>query len=298
MLVAGALGLRAVALDFGLPAVYNPDEIAIMSRALAFAKGDLNPHNFLYPTFFFYALFAWIGGYFVLARITGSVTSLNAFQQRFFLDPSSIYLAGRALGAVCGALGTGVTALVGRTLFDMPTGLVAGALLAVAPLAVIDSHYVKHDVAATLAIMLAMWRLSRCWPEGGASARVPTSDLVLASVACGVAWSIHYYCVFLAVPLAVTAVDARRARAVAGHGHHPGVVFPGGAGRVLRALALSAGRTGNGLARHRRESPDRGGPRHQPRAVRKPPSVRDPAGRGPHAADRGPERDWRRSSSW
>ena len=212
VLVAGALGLRSVALDFGLPAVYNPDEIAIMSRALAFAKGDLNPHNFLYPTFFFYVLFAWIGGYFVLARITGSVTSLNAFQQRFFLDPSGIYLAGRALGSVCGAFCAGVTALVGRTLFDMRTGLVAGTLLAVAPLAVIDSHYVKHDVAATLAIMLAMWRLSRCWPEGGASKRVPTSDLVLASLACGAAWSIHYYCVFLAVPLALTAIDARRAQ--------------------------------------------------------------------------------------
>lgn len=210
VLVAGAVALRVVALDFGLPAVYNPDEIAIMSRALAFAKGDLNPHNFLYPTFFFYALFAWIGGYFVLARITGSVTSLNAFQQRFFIDPSSIYLVGRALGAVSGALSTGVTALVGRTLFDTPTGLVAGTLLAVAPLAVIDSHYVKHDVPATLAIMLAMWRLSRCWPEGGAAARVPAFDLVLASVACGVAWSIHYYCVFLAVPLALTAIDARR----------------------------------------------------------------------------------------
>ncbi len=149
-------------------------------------------------------------GDFVLARITGNVASLSAFQERFFVDPSSIYLAGRALSAVSGALCTGVTALVGRTLFDMPTGLVAGTLLAVAPLAVIDSHYVKHDVAATLAVMLAMWRLSRCWPEGGAGTRVPTSDLVLASVVCGVAWSIHYYCVFLAVPLALTAIDARR----------------------------------------------------------------------------------------
>ena len=56
-----ALGLRLVGLRYGLPAVYNPDEVAIMSRALAFAKGDLNPHNFLYPTFYFYALFAWEG---------------------------------------------------------------------------------------------------------------------------------------------------------------------------------------------------------------------------------------------
>ena len=40
-----ALGLRLYGLEFGLPAVYNPDEVAIMSRTLAFAKGDLNPHN-------------------------------------------------------------------------------------------------------------------------------------------------------------------------------------------------------------------------------------------------------------
>ena len=33
-----ALVLRTLGLQFGLPAVYNPDEVAIMSRALAFAK--------------------------------------------------------------------------------------------------------------------------------------------------------------------------------------------------------------------------------------------------------------------
>ena len=30
----GAVALRLVAVNYGLPAVYNPDEIAIMSRAL------------------------------------------------------------------------------------------------------------------------------------------------------------------------------------------------------------------------------------------------------------------------
>ena len=209
-LALGALALRVIALDFGLPAVHNPDEIAILSRALAFAKGDLNPHNFLYPTFFFYVLSAWIGGAFVLARVTGQVGSLSAFQQRFFVDPSSIYLAGRALGAVCGALGTVVTAILGRTLFDRPTGLAAAALLAVAPVAVLDAHYVKHDVPATLAIVIALWRLACCWPEGGATGRVPARDLGVAAVTCGIAWSTHYYSVFLVLPLVATVVDARR----------------------------------------------------------------------------------------
>ena len=34
-----------------------------MARALSFAQGTLNPHNFLYPTFYFYVLFAWVGVY-------------------------------------------------------------------------------------------------------------------------------------------------------------------------------------------------------------------------------------------
>ena len=73
--VAAAV-LRLIGVTFGLPAVYNPDEIAIMSRALAFAKGDLNPHNFLYPTFYFYVLFAWVGASFVVTWLLGIVPSL------------------------------------------------------------------------------------------------------------------------------------------------------------------------------------------------------------------------------
>src|SRR4051812_37084565 len=60
-ILAAAAALRLFGLRYGLPAVYNPDEVAIMSRALAFAKGDLNPHNFLYPSLYFYVLFAWEG---------------------------------------------------------------------------------------------------------------------------------------------------------------------------------------------------------------------------------------------
>ncbi len=76
--------------------------------------------------------------------------------------------------------------------------------------------------------MVAVWRLARCWPEGGAGARVPTSTWSSPSMACGVAWSIHYYCVFLAVPLALTALDATRTGTVAGDGEGHGAVLPDG----------------------------------------------------------------------
>jgi hypothetical protein len=73
-----------------------------MSRALAFAKGDLNPHNFLYPSFYFYALFAREGLTALLAVATRAVAAVGAFQREFFLNPTRVFVAGRLLTAFLG----------------------------------------------------------------------------------------------------------------------------------------------------------------------------------------------------
>jgi dolichyl-phosphate-mannose-protein mannosyltransferase len=230
LIVAVGIVLRLRGIRFGLPAVYNPDEIAIMSRALAFAKGDVNPHNFLYPTLYFYALFAWIAAYFLLGRASGVFASAAEFERQFFLDPSGIYLAGRMLGVVCGALTIVALYRLARRWFDRSTSLSAAALLAVAPFAVRDAHYVKHDVPATLLTVLAyvaMGRVVAHLPHrshDASTARPPSpASLAMAGAACGLAWSTHYYTIFLALPLAWTAwlcsPDARafvRSLAVAG----------------------------------------------------------------------------------
>jgi hypothetical protein len=227
-IVAIGVILRLRGIAFGLPAVYNPDEIAIMSRALAFAKGDLNPHNFLYPTFYFYVLFAWIGAFFVMGRVTGLFASAAAFEQQFFIDPSSVYLAGRVLGVVCGALTIVAVYLLARRLFDRTVALCAAASMAIAPYAVRDAHYVKHDVPVTLLIVLAYVVFARAaeTTSGVDFHSVPrksTPDVVFpsgvvspaAAALCGLACSTHYYAVFLALPLLWTlwitaAGDVRR----------------------------------------------------------------------------------------
>lgn len=199
-IVVIALALRLAGLQYGLPAVYNPDEVAIMARALSFANGTLNPHNFLYPTFFFYLLFAWVGAYLAIVWLTGGVPSLSALPALYFTAPTGIYTAGRALGVVAGtATVAGVFRLAAR-LADTRTAIAAAAFLAVAPLHVRDSHYVKHDVPATLAIVLAYLAIARIWPLA-AAAGATTRQTIVAAAACGAAFSIHYYCVFLAIPL-------------------------------------------------------------------------------------------------
>lgn len=207
--VATGLALRLAGVRFGLPAVYNQDEVAIMSRTLAFAKGDLNPHNFLYPTLYFYVLFGWLAGYFVVARLFGWVSSIAAFQASFFTDPTGIYLAGRLLGVTCGVVTIVLVWRLSRRLFGDRTAVVAAFFMAVAPFAVRDAHYVKHDVPVTLAVTATMLALSRVWferdqPFGTSVWSRLWRDPVLASAAlAGVSMSTHYYSLFLALPLAV-----------------------------------------------------------------------------------------------
>jgi uncharacterized membrane protein len=199
VIVLLALALRLIGLRYGLPAVYNPDEVAIMSRALAFAKGDPNPHNFLYPTFYFYLLFAWIAATGAVSMLTGAVTSLAAFQREFFVDPTRVYVAGRLLTAFAGTGTVVATWALARRIAGEAAGMGAALFVAVAPLHVRDSHYVKHDVPVTLLIVLAYLAYERLWrdppPEGGRS-------IIVAAALTGIAFSTHYYTIFLAIPLA------------------------------------------------------------------------------------------------
>ncbi len=199
-----ALAVRLIGLRYGLPAVYNPDEVAIMSRALAFAKGDLNPHNFLYPTFYFYALFAWEGITAVLAVATRAVASFGAFQREFFLDPTRVFVAGRLLTALLGTATVVATGIFATRIAGRLVGLLAAILLAVAPLHVLNSHYVKHDVPVTFVIVLAYVAYDRLWT------RRDRRSIVMAAAVTGVAFSTHYYAIFLAIPLAWSSVRGAR----------------------------------------------------------------------------------------
>ena len=227
-ILAVGLVLRMIGLQFGLPAVYNPDEVAIMARALGFAKGSLNPHNFLYPTLYFYVLFAWVGVYLASVWVTGGVSSLRALSELYFTNPTGIFTAGRALGVAAGTLTIGLVHRLGTTIGGRRTAAAAAIFLAVAPLHVRDSHYVKHDVPATLAVVAAYLAMTRIWPgrraQRTSDKTTVTRESLLAGAVTGIAFSTHYYCIFLALPL--TWVILMRAREQQGD--------------VLKPLAIAA----------------------------------------------------------
>jgi hypothetical protein len=207
-IVVLGLGLRCWSLGYGLPAVYNVDEVPILNRALTFAKGDPNPHNFLYPTLYFYALFAWEGCYLILGRLLGWFASASAFQNAFFVDPSGHFLAARLLGALFGTATIVAVYLLGARLYGRAVGVGAALLIAVAPLAVRDAHYVKLDVPVTFFATLSLWALAAVSTDGVRASRAST--WVLAGALAGLAISTHYYAAFLAAPFVAATIVAAR----------------------------------------------------------------------------------------
>ncbi len=195
-----AFWLRTQAIGYGLPAVYNMDEVAIMNRALTFGTGTLNPGNFLYPTLYFYVLFAWQGLTFLAGLVLGLWDSLAGFERQFFLDPAALYRSGRLLSAICGVLTVLAVWRLGSRLFSPVAGVMAALLMAVTPIAVMDAHYVKHDVPVTLLIVLVHVWLARIVTIDGAAVR---RDIWITGALSGLAMSTHYYAVFVALPVAL-----------------------------------------------------------------------------------------------
>jgi hypothetical protein len=190
-IVVLAATLRLVGIGHGLPDVYNPDEVNIMARALSVAR-DLNPHYFLYPSFFFYFLFGAMGGLYVLGRLTGAYGSLGEFQTQFFEDPSAFYLAGRLVGVVTALLAVIVTYRLAHRHFGRTVARASSLFLAVAYFHVRDAHYVKHDVPVSLLIVVALVFFDRAMDK-------PSWNRYLAAgAAMGVAFATHYYTIFLA----------------------------------------------------------------------------------------------------
>ena len=164
-----ALALRLIGLRYGLPAVYNPDEVAIMSRALGVREGRPQPAQLPLPDVLLLRAVR-VGRRLLRGRcvVTGARRVARARSSAVLLDPTGVYVAGRAARRrLRHGDGRGDVYRARRRASPVRVAGAAAALfLAVAPLHVRDSHYVKHDVPVTLVIVA---RLSRddgaaAWP--------------------------------------------------------------------------------------------------------------------------------------
>lgn len=219
--VAGGAVLRLYGLDFGLPQfLFHPDE----ARKSAVVKGiletgDLNPNYFRHPSFLLYSTA-------FLAKLYEIVTGV-------VVDLPAVPLFGRAVSALLGSLSVLLLYLLGRDLYGQRAALTAAALLAVAPLHVFCSRYMKEDVSLIFFVLVAAILCVRTFRS-----RKTGLALSLAFVA-GVAISAKYTGIlalwFVALPPAAALLALLLDRFLGGVAH--GVAFRWTGVDVLR-LAL------------------------------------------------------------
>lgn len=162
VVLAGFL-LRVWGIGFGLPELYHQDEPIVVNHAMAYGAGDLNPHYFALPPFLSYLLFALYGALYFFGRAAGMWAGTMEMALSFLKDPTVFYLAGRfASGVVPGTASVILTYFLARRFCGEGASLYAAAVMALAFLNVVNSHYIYMDsflVLFTVASYIAFCRI-------------------------------------------------------------------------------------------------------------------------------------------
>jgi hypothetical protein len=177
-----ALGgwLRFASIGFGLPDHFRPDEELTIPRAIGFAtSGDLDPHFQAYPGLQMYVEYAAL-------RAAAAVHGQSGnFIEYFSADNQSrAYRVSRETSAVFGTA-TIPAMFAAASVFGPGAGLVAAAIMTVAPLHVRDSKFATTDAAATFWLTMALAMILRI--DGVSYRRYAT-----AGILCGLAAATKY----------------------------------------------------------------------------------------------------------
>ncbi len=193
-LFAGALILRLVGIKTGLPYIYNADENShFVPRAVGMFGHSLNPDYFVNPPAYTYVVHLL----YLLRWGTDPATIGNAYAT----DPTTAFVIARAASATLGAMAAVLTAIAAARLFaDRRVGILAGALLAVAFLAVHYSHFALNDAPTMAPLALSLVGVAGIYRTGR------LREYLLAGAALGVAIATKYTAGILVVTIVAAAL--------------------------------------------------------------------------------------------
>lgn len=147
LVLAAALALRLWNLDWGLPALYHPDEATKVVVILRMIAGE-SPDYFSHPGLLLNS--AYLGAR-LLEQWQGAVPT-----------QAQATLVGRAVSLLFGSAIVIPFWALSRRLLPAGAALFATALLAFSPMNVIHSRYFKEDTVLAFAIALVGWAVARC----------------------------------------------------------------------------------------------------------------------------------------
>ena len=138
------LFLRVWGIDYGLPALYNCDEVPVVNTAMSFGRGSLEPLFYNYPTAYMYIVFLFYAAYFGTSFLIGAVSSSQEFLVQYLTNPTTFYLIARGVSAIAGTITIAITYLITKKAFNKETGLLASAFLAVSSGFLIHGWLIPH----------------------------------------------------------------------------------------------------------------------------------------------------------
>jgi hypothetical protein len=155
--LAGLL-IRLYAINFGLPGLYDPDELMFELGAIRMlSHGTLNPGWFGHPaTTTMYGLAIVNMATFGFGHLMGWFPTLKSFGVAVYTNPAWMILPGRVLMAVFGAGTVWQTGRLGREISDGRVGLIAAALVALSPLCVAWGQVIRSDIMGSFFVLLAL----------------------------------------------------------------------------------------------------------------------------------------------
>jgi hypothetical protein len=157
-----AFFLRELGVRAWLPYVGHPDEPKVIDSAIHIVKsGDLNPHLYIWPSFYIYFEALVIRAHTIWGTWRGvyeGPQSLPDITHIFTLAPG-VYTWARTFTALVGASTVALLYVVGKQMFDRNRriGVVAALLVAVSPLHVEYSHFSVTDVPLGFMGLMVLW---------------------------------------------------------------------------------------------------------------------------------------------
>ncbi len=181
-----ALLIRLWGIQSDLPNIYHYDEPHHMNVAARFGSGDLNPHDFKYPTLWPYVIASVLGILFAGYRIFGAVASSEQFAALFLTSPAIFYLSVRVLAALLVSLGIWLLYRTAHRLYGAGFATVVGLFAALTPALIFYAQETTPYALMLFLICAAIYFLDRLISNGG------KNNYIGAGLALGLATSCHY----------------------------------------------------------------------------------------------------------
>jgi Dolichyl-phosphate-mannose-protein mannosyltransferase len=235
-IIAAGLGLRLPGVGRGLPYIHEWDEWFVVPPVIKMLLfHTMNPGIFIYGSVYYYLLLPVFYAHTLYLQAHGIIKSLDDVVLAhplipgygWYINVPSFYLWARAFTALFGAATIYLTYRLGTATFGRAVGLLAAAVLAVAPGAVYYADTVRVDVpeafftTAALLAGLAVWRRGR------------PLDYLAAGLLAGIAVSTKQTALWLGAPLLLAHAYNERRR-----------TFAGGSLALMAAGAVAGGLAG------------------------------------------------------